>query len=108
MNELLEKFLDQIKDDSGSLAKGELTNFIDMAKNDNDNFIKEQGNKMETYLTQLATGNITKENFESYILDLKDLSEMQMLKMTVAAKASAQRLVDGISKLILDGLVKLL
>ncbi len=38
---------------------------------------------------QLAEGAITKEQFEGYVADIRDLTTMQSLKMTVAAKASA-------------------
>ena len=108
MSEDWHDFIDKIKDDSGKLAKDELKNLIDMAKNDSEDFVKKQGQKMEGYLKQLAAGQISKGQFENYMQDIKDLTEMQMLKMSVAGKASAQRLSDGIVTLIFDGLMKLL
>jgi len=36
------------------------------------------------------------------------LTELETIKLDVAAKASAQRLADGIKKLVIDGLCKLL
>lgn len=45
---------------------------------------------------------------EGYILDIKDLTRIQSQKMRVRAKARDQRLVKGIKKLIIDGLIKLI
>jgi hypothetical protein len=70
--------------------------------------VKEQGGKLERYLNQLAAGQITKEEFELLVKDLKDLTEMRALELQVAAKASAQRLVAGTTKLIIEGLAKLI
>ena len=46
-----------------------------------------------------------KANLSRETCDIRDLTEMQALKMSVASKASAQRLVDGIIKLVINGLV---
>lgn len=56
----------------------------------------------------MATGQMTKEQFGALVNDLKGLTEMKALELQVAAKASAQRLVAGITKLIIDGLIKLI
>ena len=103
-----ETFIDGLKDDAGTLAKEELKNLVYEAKSSTDLFIRDQGWKMEKYLTQLAAGEITKEQFKGNIEDLKDLVEMRQMELSVAAKASAQRIVAGISKLMIDGLLKLL
>lgn len=103
-----ETFIDNLKDGAGVLAKDELKNLVNTAKTDSDAFIKSQGQQLELYLSQLAAGQITKDQFEEYILDMKDLTEMEALKMSVAAKASAQRLVDGITNLVINGLLTLI
>ena len=103
-----EDFIDNLKDDAGTLAKGELKDLINGAKDDAEEFLKEQGKKMEGYLTQLAGGEIKKDQFESYMIDIKDLTEMKALQMEVAAKARAQKIVNGITSLIIDGLLKLI
>lgn len=102
-----EVFIDNLKDDSGKLAKDELKKLIMLAKSDSQAFIKKQGEKLERYLNQLASGEITKEQFKGYVEDIRDLTEMEKLKMSVAAKASAQRLADGIASLVIDGLLAL-
>jgi len=103
-----EDFIDNLKDSAGKLAKDELKTLIKTAKNDSEDFIRRQGEKMEMYLIQLAEGEITKEQFEGYVLDIKDLTEMKALQMSVAAKVRAQSLAQGITNLVIDGLLKLI
>ena len=107
MSSKWEDFIDNLKDDAGTLAKKELKDFINSSKTDSEAFVQRQGQKLELYLKQLADGSITKEQFEGYVLDIKDLTEMQALKMSVAAKAKAQYVVTSITNLIMDGLLKL-
>ena len=105
---LWEDFIDNLRDDAGKLAKDEFKDLVKSAKGDANEFIRRQGEKLELYLTQLAEGKITKEQFEGYVCDIKDLTEMHALKMSVAAKVRAQRLVSGITDLIIDGLLDLI
>jgi len=108
MGSIWEDFIDNLKDDAGKLAKNELKDLVKTAKGDSEEFIKEQGYKLELYLSQLAAGQVTKEQFEGYVLDIKDLTEMKALQLSVAAKARAQRIVNGIPNLIIDGLISLI
>lgn len=108
MPEQWEAFVDHLKDSAGLLAKEELKRLITDAKGDSSQFIQKQGMKLERYLNQLAAAEITKEAFEGYVEDLRALTEMQSLKMRVAAKASAQRFCKGIEETIFNGLLELL
>ena len=101
-------FISGLKDELGILAKEELITLVKDTKEDQESFIRRQGEKLELYLKQLATGKITKEQFEGYILDIVDLTRLQARKMRVRARARAQRLVKNITKLLIDGLLKLL
>lgn len=103
-----EAFIDGLKDEAGKLAKNELKAFVSEAKNDSEEFIKRQGHKLDLYLGQLASGNISRDQFEGYIIDIRDLAEMQAMKMSIAGRARAQRLAEGITKLIFNGLLSLL
>lgn len=103
-----EDFIDNLRDEAGKLAKDELKDLVKTAKEDSEEFIKRQGEKLELYLNQLAMGEVTKEQFEGYILDIRDLTEMKVLEMSVEAKAKAQRLGKGIVNLIINGLISLL
>ncbi len=101
-------FIGNLKDGAGELIKDEIKGLVNTAKDDAESFIKEQGEKLERYLDQLTNGLITKKQFEGYVFDMKSLTEMESLKMKVAAKARAQNLAEGIKKLIIDGLLTLI
>lgn len=103
-----ETFIDNLIAGGKQIAKDELKSLLLTTKADANVFIKSQGEKLERYLNQLAAGQITKEEFEQSVKDLKQLTELEALRLQVAAKASAQRLVAGISKLIIEGLLKLI
>lgn len=101
-------FVNSLKDEASSLAKGELIGLITSATTDGDEFVRKQAGKVERYLNQLALGEITKEDFITNMKNIQRLNEMQLLKLSVAAKASAQRLNDGIQNMILGNLLKLI
>lgn len=102
------QFVNDLKDDTGSLAKSELVGLITSTKSDAGDFVRKQAAKTERYLNQLAAGEITKEDFVQNMKNIQRLNEMQALKLSVAAKASAQRLTMGIQNLILDKLMNLI
>lgn len=108
MGKRWENFIDNMKDDTKSLAKDEIKDLVKSAKDDSDEFIKRQGMKLELYICQLASGQITKDQFEMYVQDLKDITEMHTINLAVSSKARAQRLVQGITNLIINGLLTLL
>lgn len=101
-------FVNNLKEEAGSLAKSELIGLVTSTKTDADEFVRKQAEKVERYLNQLALGDITKEDFVQNMKNIQKLNEMQALKLSVAAKASAQRLTLGIQSLILDNLLKLI
>ena len=107
MDRSWEDFINGLKDNSGKLAKDELKSLITWAASEDVDFIREQGEDLERYLTQLANGQITKQQFDGYVRDMRRLARMEALQGSVAAKAAAQRLADGIQSLIIDGLIAL-
>jgi hypothetical protein len=108
MSQQWEQLFEELKGEAADLLKGELGKWLSEAKAETDGFVRRQAQKTELYLNQLAAGQITKLQAESYMQDIKDLTTLQELKMSVAGKASAQRLVKGIEDLILDRLFSLL
>ena len=102
-----ESLFEGLTGDLAAEAKNEVAGLLGWAISDSEDFIKEQGRKIENYLDQLARGEITKEQLEGYMRDIVQLTRMHKLKMQVAGKASAQRLIDGIKDYILDRMMKL-
>ena len=104
----VEEFLNTLGTGGAGLAKGEIFSFYKWAVDEGDDFIKRQKTKIDKYLLQLAAQEINKEEFEDCVKDIKNLTEMQILKMSVAQKAAAQRLLNGIQDLLIDNLLKIL
>jgi|SRR5579885_2473164 len=102
------KFIDGLKDDALTLAKGDLKDFIQWATSEDTEFVKEQGALMNKYLRQLATKQISADEFKDNVQDLADVAEMEALKNLVAGKAAIQRFADGLKNLVVGGLSKLI
>ena len=100
-----EKFVEEVVDEAGLLVKEEVRQLLDMAATDTGEFLRRQVEKIENYLDQLAEGRITKEQIEGYLLDIKDLIDMHVLKLSVVSRVKAQRLAIGITEIILDKLL---
>lgn len=73
-----------------------------------DDFSKQQHAKLEKYLIQLATQQITKQEFQDAMMDMKTAADMEMTLDKVKTKASAQRISEGITKLIINSLIKVI
>lgn len=101
-----ETFVDSLIAGGKQIAKDEMKSLVSVAKGDVNTFIRSQGQKLERYLNLLGAGQISKEEFELLVKDLKTLTEMRALELEVAAKASAQRLAAGITDLMINGLMK--
>lgn len=107
MNDI-ERFLTNVGKGTSSLAKDEILSFYNWTVDQGGEFTKKQKAKVDRYLLQLALQEITKQEFVGYIADIKTLAEMELLKMEVAQKAAAQRLISGIQDLLIGNLLKLL
>jgi hypothetical protein len=101
-------YIDGIADKSSSLAKEELKELILSAKNDESEFVRLQAVNIEHWTNMLAAGQLTPAGFKRLVTNMDIFTELETIKLDVAAKASAQRLADGIQKHIIDGLCKLL
>ena len=101
-------YIDGLQDKAGVLAKEELKKLIGTAMNDKSEFVRLQAENIERWTEQLATGEITPAGYKKLVSKMDLLTKLEKIKLEVAAKASAQRLAEGIRKHILDGLCKLL
>jgi hypothetical protein len=108
MANLWEDFIDAVVDDAGVLIKDEVNDLLNSAREDSEEFLRRQGEKIENYLNQLVEKKISKEQFEAYLIDIKDLTEMHALKLSVAGRARAQRLADGITDILIGRLLALI
>jgi hypothetical protein len=101
-------YIDGFKDETSTLAKDELKELIRSAKKDKSEFVRLQAVNIEHWTTMLAAGQLTPAGFKRLVTKMDVLTDLETIELDVAAKASAQRLADGIQKHIIDGLCKLL
>ena len=101
-------YIDGFADKTGTLAKEELKALIISAKKDESEFVRLQAENIERWTVMLAAGELTPAGFKKLVSKMDVLTKLETIKLEVAAKASAQRLADGIQKHVIDGLCKLL
>ena len=101
-------YIDGLQDKAGTLAKEELKALIISAKNDKSEFVRLQAENIERWTEQLSAGEITPAGFKKLVSKMDVLTKLEEIKLEVSAKASAQRLANGIQKYVLEGLCKLL
>lgn len=101
-------FIDSLKDDAQTLAKGELKTLIADAKKDTSDFVRLQAENLERWTIMLAEGDLTPAGFKKLVSKMEVLTQLDVIKLKVKAKASAQRLQQGITDLVVKGLFKLI
>ena len=101
-------YIDGLADKTSTLAKDELKELIISAKKDKSEFVRLQAENVERWTIMLATGELTSAGYKKLVSKMDVLTKLEEIKLEVAAKASAQRLADGIQKYVIDGLCKLI
>lgn len=101
-------FIDSIKDESGKLAKGELKKLVADAKKDKSDFVKLQAANLERWTIMLAEGDLTVKGYKLLVRKMEVLNELDTIRLTVKAKASAQRLATGITDIVVKSLFALI
>jgi hypothetical protein len=101
-------FIDKLVDDGKTLAKGELKKLVSDAKKDKSDFVRLQAENLERWTVMLADGDLTPKGYKKLVQKMEVLAQLEAIKLSVQAKASAQRLADGIKELVVDGLFALI
>ena len=101
-------FIDGIVDESKTLAKDELKKLIFDAKKDQSDFVRLQAENLERWTVMLAERDLTIKGYKKLVKKMEVLTQLENIKLKVSAKASAQRLAEGIQKLIIDSLFALI
>jgi hypothetical protein len=101
-------FIDGIVDEAGVLAKSELKELIATAKQDQSDFVRLQAENLERWTVMLADKDLTVKGYKSLVKKMEVLTQLDAIKLKVKARASAQRLAEGIEKLVIDSLFSLL
>jgi hypothetical protein len=106
MDSRITDFVDGIKGGSLDLVRGELKGFLGGLKDRTDTFSQQQRGKIEKYLLQLALGQITKQQCQDMMEDIAELAAMEVRLEKVTTKAAAQRIQEGVTSLVINGLIK--
>jgi hypothetical protein len=101
-------FIDGLADESKSLAKDELKKLISDAKKEKSDFVRLQAENLERWTVMLADGDLTSKGYKKLVKKMEVLTQLEVIKLGVSAKASAQRLSEGIQKLVIDSLFALI
>lgn len=101
-------FIDGIADEGKTLAKDELKKLITNAKNDRSDFVRLQAENLERWTVMLAEGDLTPKGYKNLIKKMEVLTQLEVIKLEVSAKASAQRLAEGIQNLVVNSLFALI
>ena len=101
-------FIDGVADESGRLAKDELKTLVADAKQEQSDFVRLQAENLERWTVMLADGDLTPKGYAKLVKKMEILTQLDVIKLSVQAKASAQRFASGIKSFIIDGLLKLI
>ena len=95
------EFIDSIQDVAGTLSKTELKELIKTAKRDESDFVRCQAQNLERWTVMLVDGDLTVKGYKSLIRRMEVLTELNNIRLKVKAKASAQRLAQGIQDVVI-------
>ena len=101
-------FLDGLADEGRALAKDELKSLIATAKKDESDFVRLQAENLERWTVMLADGELTPKGYKLLVSKMEVLTQLEVIKLKVTAKASAQRLAEGIQDLVMKGMFRLI
>lgn len=101
-------FIDSLRDDAGTLAKAEIKKLISDAKRDTSDFVRLQAENLERWTILLADGELTPKGYKKLVSNMEVLTELEVIRLKVKAKASAQRLADGVQDLVVGQLFRVI
>jgi hypothetical protein len=95
-------------DESKKLAKEELKAIVASAKKDKSDFVRLQAENLERWTVMLADNQLTPMGYKLLVRKMEVLTQLEVIKLKVEAKASAQRLAAGIQELVVKSLFALI
>jgi hypothetical protein len=101
-------FIDGLVDDANKLAKDEIKTLVATAKKDGSDFVRLQAENLERWTVMLAERDLTPKGYKKLVKKMEVLTQLEVIKLSVQAKASAQRFSQGIADLVVNGLFKLI
>lgn len=99
-------FLDTLAERIGSLAVGSLKDFKAAITKDGKAFLEKAKQDLERWTELLASGQLTKDDFEWLVKGKKDLAELAALKEAGLAKARLDKFRSSLVELVIGTAVE--
>lgn len=98
---------ENIEINANNVTIADVENLIFEMEESKDKFLQKQASKLYRYLTQYSNESITKAELEYFIMDIRDLIELNSLKERIEDKVLSQKIIQIMSVLLLKGVVSL-
>ena len=99
-------FLSIVKDDLTEFAKENLNEYKDELLKDGSAFVTKTKEDIERWTAALATGALSKADFEFLLKGKKDLAEMESLKQLGLSKIRISKITNGVIDVVVGSAVK--
>ena len=100
------EFLSIIKDDLLEFAKENLEEYKDELLKDGNEFVKKAKKDLERWTEGLASGALSKADFEFLLKGKRDLAEMEALKQLGLSKIRVNKITNGVIDVVVGSAVK--
>jgi hypothetical protein len=89
-----------------TLAQGTFQGFVTQAENDAQSFLTQARVDLEQWTSQLASGQLTKDDFADLVSGEKDLATLDALTQEGVGLIAIQRFRDGLINLVVQAAFK--
>ena len=100
------EFLSTIKDDLLEFAEENFEEYKDELLKDGNEFVKKAKKDLERWTEGLASGALSKADFEFLLKGKRDLAEMEALKQLGLSKIRVNRITNGVIDVVVGSAVK--
>lgn len=100
------EFISTVKDDLLDFAKENLNEHKDELLKDGNAFVKKAKKDLERWTEGLASGALSKDDFEFLLKGKKDLAEMEALKQLGLSKIRINKITDGVIGVVIGSAFK--
>jgi hypothetical protein len=99
-------FEDAVLSGAKTLAQGTFQGFVTQAENDAQNFLAQTRADLEEWTSQLASGDLTKDDFTDLVGGEKDLATLDALTQQGIGIIAIQRFRDDLINLVVQAAFK--
>ena len=100
------EFLSTIKEDLLEFAKENLEEYKDELLKDGNEFVKKAKKDLERWTEGLASGALSRADFEFLLKGKRDLAEMEALKQLGLSKIRVNKITNGVIDVVVGSAVK--